>query len=540
MTHPKDSSTQQPQTQPQLQPGSKPPQIFDPTIALNLTSITKTFGQVRALDAAELLVRTNTIHALLGENGAGKTTLMRIAFGMTAPTAGSIIVNGEARSFRSSADAIAAGIGMVHQHFTLVPAMTVAENIALGGHGRLHIAKARDTVRAVGQETGLAVDPNAIVSSLSIGAQQRVEILKAFVKEAKILILDEPTAVLAPQEAHELLTQLRHFARTKGTVILITHKLRDAIEFADDVTVLRRGKTVLAAKTESVTEHVLASAMIGVDPNGSIDINKAHNNTLVYRPAQHAVFNLDNVSASNERGVRTLTAASLQVHANEVVGIAAVEGNGQYELLRILAGRLQSTSGTTQIPPTVGFIPEDRHRDAIILDFPLYENVALQTTQKSRGLITWDTLKQRTNAMMAAYDVRAPQASTIIRTLSGGNQQRLVVGREFDAKPSGIVLENPTRGLDVQASNAVHRHIAEARDRGAAVVVYSTDLDELLALSDRIVVLHGGTLTAVPKDRNIIGQTMLGLDVTGLKTEAEATTSLTPQPPYRTQEPPVA
>jgi ABC-type uncharacterized transport system ATPase subunit len=488
-----------------------------------MTSITKTFGKTRALTDASLTVRRNTIHALLGENGAGKTTLMRIAFGMIAPDAGTIVINGDIRQFKSSADAIAAGIGMVHQHFTLVPAMTVAENIALGGRGRYNTEQAHQFVRTLSQQTGLSVNPSAVVNTLPVGAQQRVEILKALAKDATILILDEPTAVLAPDESRELLTKIRSFAETQGSAILITHKLRDAIEFADDVTVLRRGETVFTGSTEEVDETKLAAAMIGSklfaisktlnDPSETTQRPEfaphppsTSNN---HRTKPRDVFRLRHVHAVDARNVETVKDVSLSVHNGEILGIAAVEGNGQYELLRILAGRLSPSAGFVEIPDTVGFIPEDRHRDALILDSPLYENIALFGAADREGVIPWNTLRQTTAVLMETYDVRAPNPNTPAASLSGGNQQKLVVGREIHGAPQGIVAENPTRGLDIQATQAVHQRLLAAREQGAAIIVYSSDLDEVMELADRIVVMYAGTLLEVPKDREAIGHAML-------------------------------
>jgi simple sugar transport system ATP-binding protein len=471
-----------------------------------------------------LSVQKGTVHALLGENGAGKTTLMRIAFGMLAPDAGTIHVNGKEQHFTSPAEAIAQGIGMVHQHFMLVPAMTVTENVALGNHGRYNAAAARARVAAVSQRYGLTVDPDAIVRDLPIVAQQRVEILKALARDAQILILDEPTAVLAPTEAHDLLLRMRAFADTGGTVVLITHKLKDALAFADDVTVLRRGKTVLQQQAQHLDEQSLAEAMIG---KASQDREERHGWTHVSThtptdastrpaatpPSLQPVFALDTVSLRDRQNVERLKEVSLTVHPGEILGIAGVEGNGQYELLRILAGRMTATAGQTTIPNIVGFVPEDRHRDAVNLDIPLYQNVALFQAGHRRGWTRWSTYKARTNTLLLQHDVRASGIDMPIRALSGGNQQKFVVGREMEGAPQALVVENPTRGLDIQAAQAVHQRLRQARAQGAAIVVYSSDLDEVLALADRIMVVYEGRVYDVPRDRDAVGQAMLGTHV---------------------------
>ena len=498
--------------------------VPDREVALALEGVTKRFGPLTALDGASLHVRRGTVHALLGENGAGKTTLMRITFGLLSPDEGVLRVDGQVRRFRSPSDAMAARIGMVHQHFMLVPAMTVVENIALGMRGRYDAAHLRTVVQTVSMRTGLAVDPDALVGTLSVETQQRVEILKALTRAATTLILDEPTAVLAPPEARALLQNMRTFVGAGGSVVLITHKLRDALEFADEVTVLRRGRTVRTAATGNLDERTLAAAMIG--PTARNDIGE----DIVVRDgggtggAQQArgssppgigerIFRLHDVVVRDggERRGERLRAVSLQVHAGEILGIVAVEGNGQHELLRVLAKRLPVASGVVETPDDVGFIPEDRQRDALILDFTLAENVALCGAGKRKGRISWRRLYEATTALMARYDVRARSAGSRARTLSGGNQQKLVVGRELEGAPRALVAENPTRGLDVQATAAVHQRLREAKQRGAAVVFYSSDLDEVLAIADRTIVVFDGAVYDVPPDREQVGRAMLGV-----------------------------
>ena len=473
-------------------------------VALELASITKRFGRLTALDAASLRARGGTVHALLGENGAGKTTLMRIAFGMLRPDSGSIAVDGIQHSFTSPNDAIDAGLGMVHQHFTLVPAMTVAENIALGGRGWFHPAQLRDAILALSARTGLAVDPAARIEDLSTGAQQRVEILKALSRDTRILILDEPTAVLTPTESRELLNKARELVSNGGTAILITHKLRDALEFADDITVLRRGSTVWSGPASEATEATLVTAMLGGE--------RIHDSvTGNARERGGVVLSLRNADVHDAAGVKRLGSVTLSVHEGEIVGVAAVEGNGQRELVRVLAGRMKVSSGDVTIPPVVGFIPEDRQRDALIQDFSLRDNLALLGAGARRGVMNWASMAARTRNLIRSYDVRANDELARARGLSGGNQQKLVIGREIEGSQTALVAENPSRGLDVQATAAVHARIRAARDAGLAVVIYSSDLDEVLALASRVIVVHAGKVTEPQREYDAIGRAMLGV-----------------------------
>ena len=380
--------------------------------ALELLDVRKRFGDVVALDGASLVVRPGTVHALLGENGAGKTTLMRVAFGMVRADAGVTRVEGRARRFASPADAIAGGLGMVHQHFALVPAMTVAENVALGGRGRFDAAEAAERVRDVARRSGLALDPSARAASLSVAGQQRLEIVKALAREARLLVLDEPTAVLAPAEAAELLAWVRAFAGGGGSVVLITHKLREALGAADDLTVLRDGATVYAASAAESSEEALASAMLGAPPRAHHDaaaslVRNPTHPAVTTSPPRPVVLALRGVAVADERGVIRLRDATCEVRAGEIVGVAGVEGGGQRELLRALAGRLRPAEGRVEAPPAVGFVPEDRHRDAMVLDFTLVENVALRGAGARRGVVPWSALAAATRALVERHDVRA-------------------------------------------------------------------------------------------------------------------------------------
>jgi ABC-type uncharacterized transport system ATPase subunit len=471
--------------------------------ALELRGVTKRFAATIALNRADFVLRAGTVHALLGENGAGKTTLMRIAYGLLSSDSGTVTIAGRVVRFRGPRDAIAAGLGMVHQHFTNVPRMTVAENVALGGAGRYDERAAIDRVRRVGIEAGLELEPTARAEELPVSAQQRLEIVKALAGEARILIMDEPTAVLAPSEARELLHWLRSFADHGNSVVLITHKLGEALTIADDVTVLRRGRVVLQQPRGGLDESALTSAMLGEHREPVRKPWRSTSGGLVIRAT--------NVSVSDERGVVRVVDASFDIRAGELVGLAAIEGSGQHELLRALARRLTISAGTLELPDRVGFVPEDRHRDALVLDFTLSENVALVGAGNRKGFVPWSSVDARTEQILEEYDVRANGARDAARTLSGGNQQRLVLGRELESRPRALVTENPTRGLDLKATADVHTRLRESASIGMAVILYSNDLDEVLALATRMFVLHAGSIAEVPVDRGRAGKAMLGL-----------------------------
>ena len=473
------------------------------TTALSLSNISKRFGTVRALHGASIAVRPGTVHALLGENGAGKTTLMHIAYGMHRPDHGHITVNGQPVMLTSPAHAIQYGIGMVHQHFTLVPAMSVAENVALGLHGLYDARRASERVRLLGEATGLVLDPDARVADLSVGGQQRLEILKAMSRNAHLLILDEPTAVLAPSESDDLMRWVRRFCSDGHAVVLITHKLREAIRVSDDVTVLRHGVTVAAGAVAQFDEAALVRAMLGDDAplppaGGRVSI------------VGEVVLALHHVSVERGQSVDALYDVSLEVRQGEIVGIAAVEGSGQHTLLRLLSGRLKSFSGTIVRPNETAFIPEDRHRDALVLSMSLVENMALRGLGPRTGRMPWNALRSETMQTLRAFDVRATDGESVARSLSGGNQQKFVIGRELATQTAAVVIENPTRGLDVRAAVAVHEQLRIARAAGSAVVFFSSDIDEVLALADRILVMRAGQIRAIEGSRDSIGRAMLG------------------------------
>lgn len=473
--------------------------------ALALSDISKRFGDVHALASASLTVRRGTVHAVLGENGAGKTTLMRVAFGLVHPDAGRIAINGTPATLTSSVDAIARGVGMVHQHFTLVPAMTVAENIALGGRGRLKIGKVAAAVRQLTERTGLAVDPAARVDTLGVGAQQRVEILKALHGQARLLILDEPTAVLTPRESDELFAWLRRFVADGGTAVLVTHKLQEALAVADDVTVLRHGANVVSAPATALTVDALVRAMTGDETTAVAMVTRERDTA---RGACVAQFR--SVGVRDARGVHRVREASADIHAGEIVGVAGVEGSGVHEVIRLFAGRMRATTGTVVVPSVIGFIPEDRLRDAVIPSFTLTENLALRGAGARHGRLHWPALESQTAGVMARHDVRAPSPTTRAGTLSGGNQQKFVVGRELDEHPPLVVAENPVRGLDIRATEHVLRELVASAAAGSAVVVYSADVDELLPLVDRMLVVFNGTLREVPVERAAVAAALVG------------------------------
>ena len=475
----------------------------DPPV-LELSHITKRFGELTVLDDVSLAVRKGTVHALLGENGAGKTTLMRIAFGLLRSDDGTLTIAGARGRIGSPRDAIVAGVGMVHQHFTNVGEMTVAENVALGRRGPFRVTDAERDVTRIGERSGLVLDPAVRASDLGVGGQQRLEIVKALSRDARILILDEPTAVLAPAEAAELLRWLRQFADAGNAVVLITHKLQEAMSVADDVTVLRRGRVALQRAAAGLTADELANALLGESPSNPEPTEVV---PTLHRVVVRAV-GLDIVS-----GIKAVRGVNLEIRAGELVGVAAIEGSGQHELLRALARRMPIARGELRLPMSIGFVPEDRHKDAVILPFSLEENVALRDSGARRGRLRVLENRGRTMDLIAAFDVRGGTAGTPMRTLSGGNQQKLVLARELEGNPELLVVENPTRGLDLRASAAVRMRLRGAAAAGAAVVAYSSDVDELLAIATRVVVVHNGRLSETSLDRTSIGRAMLGLAV---------------------------
>lgn len=476
--------------------------------AVELVAISKKFGDVVALAEASFSLRSGTVHALLGENGAGKTSLMRVAFGMLSPDAGSIRINGEAVRFHAPSDAIALGIGMVQQHFSLIPAFTAVENFALGGRGVFSREKETQRFQRYAVQLGLSVSADGRPSSLSAAEQQQLEIAKALGRECRILILDEPGSVLPPAQAAALLEWVRSFARQGRSVVLVTHKLRDAIATADDVTVLRHGRTVLSTPIASVTEERLLSAMLGEETAASAPQRDA--GAAVVQATLGPVASLNAVSALDSAKRERVEDVTLSLAPGEIVGVAGVERSGHRLLLRILAGRIQPNQGTARIAASIGFIPEDRHREALALDLDIRDNVALRGAGKRRGWMNWRTWATYTQKLIKDFDVHAPHERVPIAALSGGNQQKLVLARELAALPQLIVAENPTRGLDVRAASEMRQRLRAAANAGAAVVWYSSDLDELAAEADRVLVLYNGHVRQCTPSRDDIGRAMLG------------------------------
>ena len=478
--------------------------------ALALEHIDKSFGTVQALSDASLWVRRGTIHAVLGENGAGKTTLMRVAYGMATPDRGVVRVHGHAVRLRTPADAIEHGIGMVHQHFTLVPTMTVAENLALGGRGNFRSSEIGAVLEDLAGVAGWSIDPSARVQDLSVIAQQRLELLKVLTRNAEILVLDEPTAVLPPAEADDLLHRLRRLADAGRTVVLVTHKLREALTIADDVTVLRQGAISLASPRADVNEDQLIEAMLGRRPNvlGSATRRTTSGNPLT--TSGNPLITARDISIVDRHGLSRLRNATFEIRGGEIVGVAAVDGSGHHELLRAIAGRLAVTSGKLTLPASVGFVPGDRHRDGVVLTMSLVENYLLKGAGGRRGVIKWRDAANEAREIVRNFDVRAENVGATAMTLSGGNQQRFIIGRELHEMPAALVAENPTRGLDIQASLDVRSRLVDACSKGVAIVFHSADLDEILAISDRVLVVYNGFVREVIPNADLVGRAMLG------------------------------
>ena len=486
------------------------------TPALELRGIVKRFGPVQALRGADFTLAAGEVHALLGENGAGKSTLMHVAYGLIRPDAGTIAVRGRPAFPRSPRDARRLGIGMVHQHFTSVPALSVAENIALAAGWPVRPKALQSRVLALMDRVGLALKPETRAGALTVVAKQRLEILKALATDATILLLDEPTAVLPPSEADELLRIVREFARGGGSAVLITHKLEEALRAADTVTALRAGRVTLTGSAATQTRHSLTRAMIGDGEVAQSSRPRAPTGD------PHTLVRCEMLDLSREdgRGL-ALRGASLAVAAGEVVGVAAVEGNGQRELLRAIAGLARPLRGRLEVVGPVAFIPEDRSTEGLIAELGLTENVVLGLGRAAAWVrgprLDWTAARDRTAALIDQFGIRAPGPETPAGALSGGNQQKIVVARALELLPRVIVAENPTRGLDIQAAGEVWRRLGAAAADGGAVIVYSSDLDEILERADRTIVVAGGTVTPAPGDagKAEVGAMMLGAPARG-------------------------
>ena len=479
---------------------------------LELRGITKRFPGVLANDHIDLSLEKGEIHALLGENGAGKTTLMNILYGLYQPDEGEIFVNGKKLVVHSPTDAISAGIGMVHQHFMLIPVFTVTENVMLGDEmtkaaGVLDRAAASQRVKKISEAYQLEVRPDAYISDLPVGVQQRVEIIKLLYREADILILDEPTAVLTPQEADELFKIMRSLTEQGKSIIFITHKLREVLRAADRITVIRDGKVMGTTTPKRTTENNLASMMVGREVLLRVDKKAA-------KPGP-VVLEVNDLKVTDDRKHLTVEGVSFDVHAGEVVGVAGVQGNGQTELVKALTGLRQSFSGKiqllgkdiTQAHPReitelgVAHIPEDRQRDGLVLSFPVADNLVLNSYYHepfAKGVILQEKkIVSSANEVIRAFDVRTPSAMTTVGSLSGGNQQKVIVARELSRPVKLVVASQPTRGLDVGSIEYIHKQLIARRDQGAAVLLVSSELDEIMQLSDRISVMFRGKIVDI-------------------------------------------
>jgi len=485
---------------------------------IKLSGIEKRFGPVRANRGATLEVADGEIHALVGENGAGKSTLMRILSGMFQPNGGSIEVNNKDVTGWTTAEAIKAGVGMVHQHFMLVPTLTVTDNITLGaeltkGAGRLDRARARGEMRALIDRTGLTVPIEALVSSLTVGEAQRVEILKALYRGAKVLILDEPTAVLSPPEVNELWRVLRKLRDEGGTIVLITHKLDEVMAISETITVMRQGETVGRLKTARTSPGEIAKLMVGRDVVLAQRTADRRPETGDRRP--QSALEVKDLTVPSSRKANAVDAISFSVAPGEILGIAGVEGNGQTELIEAIAGLRDATSGNITMAGTditrhsvrergdlgLSHIPEDRHERGLVLEYSIASNLILgqQHHFTRRGVLEAERIAAHATALIEKFDIRPADASLPARALSGGNQQKIVIAREMGGSRDFKVLlaSQPTRGVDVGAIEFIHAQLRAARDAGKGVLLVSADLNEVLALSDRIAVMYGGRVVAI-------------------------------------------
>ena len=494
---------------------------------LELRGITKRFGSFTANDAISLIVEPGQIHSLLCENGAGKSTLMNVLFGLLHADEGEILIDGEPVHFRDSGEAVRRGIGMVHQHFMLVPVFTVAENVVLGFEptkslNRIDYRHATDEIRRVSREFNLEVDPDALVENLPVGLQQRVEILKALSHDAELLILDEPTAVLTPQEIDALMAIMRSLAAAGKSILFITHKLKEVKAVADVITIIRHGQVVGTA-APSATESELASMMVGRD----VEL------TVAKEPITPgaAVLELRDLVVRDDRGLTAVNGVSLDVHEGEILALAGVQGNGQTELVEAIAGMRPIESGTVTLngrditnrspreilDAGLGHIPEDRQRDGLVMALSVADNLVLNTPRRApfarRGTRNLVAVQANAERLIADFDIRAESPREPVSSLSGGNQQKVIVARELSRPLQVLVASQPTRGLDVGSIEYVHRQMVEHRNQGHATLVVSSELDEVLALGDRIAVMYAGRISGIvdpSASRETIGLLMAG------------------------------
>ncbi len=492
--------------------------------SVELINITKSFSAgFKANDEVNFCARKGSIHALVGENGAGKTTLMNILYGMYHPDSGTIKINGNEVKISSPADAIRLGIGMVHQHFMLVSTLSVLENIILGDEvctsfGIIDKKRCRQKINHIIKSFGINVDLDALTGTLPVGIQQKIEILKILYRKAEILILDEPTAVLTPQETEELFKTLAELKNDGKTIILITHKLGEVLSISDSVTVLRRGRVTGELTTSNTDKAELARLIVGSE----LETSGSKENL----PGDEVVLKVENVYAKNSRGSNALQAVSLAIRKGEILGIAGVEGNGQTELAEVICGLRGIASGKISIKGNIqneipiAHIPANRHKHGMVKEFSLAENVILGREQENKfsnkGILNFKSINSFTSELINSYDIRPNDNSALIGGLSGGNQQKVVAAREMTKETELIVISHPTRGLDIKAANFVHKTILEESKKGKAILLISSDLSELLKLSDKIAVMYNGKITA-GLDPKLTNEHEIGEYMTGIK-----------------------
>jgi general nucleoside transport system ATP-binding protein len=501
---------------------------------IEMLNIRKEFPGIVANDNITLQLKQGEIHALLGENGAGKSTLMNVLFGLYQPEQGEIKVNGKSVKITNPNIANDLGIGMVHQHFMLVDTFTVTENIILGKEpksgGKIDLKKAEQEVREISDRYGLAVDPQAKISDISVGMQQRVEILKTLYRGAEILIFDEPTAVLTPQEIKELIEIMKTLIKEGKSIILITHKLKEIMEVCDRCTVIRKGEGIGTVDVADTDVNELASLMVGREVTFSTEKSKAE--------PKEPVLEVSDLKVKDSRGVEVVRGLNLTVRAGEIVGIAGVDGNGQSELIEAITGLHKTSSGTIKLngkeiqnnkprkitESGLAHIPQDRHKHGLVLDFPIGENMVLQTYYQKpyskSGILNFKEVYKKASALISEYDVRTPSEYTLARALSGGNQQKAIIGREIDRNPDLLIAAQPTRGLDVGAIEFIHKRLIEQRDNNKAVLLVSFELEEIINVSDKIAVIYEGDIVAVVDPKETTEQE-LGLLMAGSKRKKE-------------------
>ncbi|WP_134159608.1 ABC transporter ATP-binding protein [Alicyclobacillus sacchari] len=504
---------------------------------LEIVDLKKWFPGVKANDGVNLTLRGGEVHAILGENGAGKSTLMKMIYGLLEPTSGEIRFMGKAVHFRSPREAIHAGIGMVHQHFMLIPALTVAENVVLGDEpGRIKFDRkeAQKRVRELSEKYRLAIDPSAKVADLSVGLQQRVEILKAFYRKAKLIILDEPTALLTPQETRELFSIIRGLKAEGVPVLFISHKLDEVLEISDRVTVMRAGKTVETVETKGATPQTLANLMVGREVVLRVEKSDAH-------PGE-PILQVHDLHVRDFGRMERVKGVNLELRRGEILGLAGIDGNGQFELADAIAGLLKPEQGQiifdgddiTRWSPAertergIAYVPQDRQLDGLVLSFNLVENTILRDFRKrpfaKNGVIDRTAATNYTERLIREFDVRPPDASRKASELSGGNQQKVILAREVSRDPLMLIAAQPTRGLDVGAIEGIHRQLVRLRDEGKGVLLVSLELEEILSLSDRIAVIHDGRIVDIVPGAQATRE-QIGLLMTGSRGHSEVSMS---------------